>query len=73
MVNVTFIGKTGHGKSTLINKLNGSDVVETSDGVESCTSNICGPFRIAGTELELYDTPGIADTDGSKKNTFYFN
>lgn len=64
-VNVLFLGKTGHGKSSLLNRLTGSDCFPTSD-VEACTRNAVSaeyawPGR-DGQHLSLVDMPGLGES-----------
>jgi small GTP-binding protein len=61
---VLFIGKTGYGKSTTINKLIGKELFNTSD-VESCTRECeAAKFLFANQKgsLHLIDLPGIGET-----------
>lgn len=62
---VMFLGKTGYGKSTTLNKLVGSEVFETSD-VSACTKELyCSMYRINAavpTFFSVSDLPGIGES-----------
>lgn len=62
---VMFIGKTGYGKSSLINQIIGRDVFKTDD-VSACTKEIDAAFFRLGTDpnyyLSLSDLPGIGES-----------
>lgn len=62
---VMFIGKTGYGKSTTLNKLVGFDAFETSD-VSACTKKLySSTYRINSdipTFFSLSDFPGIGES-----------
>lgn len=57
------MGKTGAGKSTLVNTCFGEDVCETDFSPESVTS-ICQavPGTVNGRKVKFIDTPGFFDT-----------
>ena len=64
-VNVLFLGKTGHGKSSLLNRLTGSDCFPSSD-VEACTRDAASaeydwPGQ-DGAHLSLVDMPGLGES-----------
>lgn len=63
---VMFIGKTGYGKSTTLNRIVGQDVFETSD-VSVCTKDLYEAiYRIngyRGTFISLCDLPGIGESN----------
>ena len=66
-----FVGKTGHGKSTLINRLYGDKSedaddgpCETSDSAESCTQSL---QKVNCDNLCVIDCPGWADSGGADR------
>lgn len=63
---VMFIGKTGYGKSTTLNKLVGSNVFETSD-VSVCTKDLYNSmYRISPhipSFFVISDLPGIGESN----------
>lgn len=68
---VIFIGQTGYGKSSLINKLIGDEVFETSD-YESCTKTLQSAVYFLhhkmkhenlAYHLSFVDLPGIGESD----------
>lgn len=65
---VIFIGKSGYGKSSLVNALIGKDVMQTSD-VEACTrTGQCSDFLIRpGNYLSFTDVPGIGESEARDK------
>lgn len=70
---VMFIGKTGYGKSTTLNKLIGSDAFKTND-VTVCTNDLytC-MYRIdkkIPTFLMLSDLPGIGESNFADKHYY---
>ncbi len=62
---VMFIGKTGYGKSTTLNRLVGSEVFETSD-ISACTKEMfCSMYRMnpdIPTFFSISDLPGIGES-----------
>lgn len=68
-IRILIIGKTGTGKSTLINGLVGQEVAEVFMGLSTTgVSTDVIPYhrRIEGVEVQVYDSPGLED--GSGKN-----
>lgn len=66
-IQILIIGKTGTGKSTLINGLVGEEVAEVFLGLS--TSGVTAevtPYhrRIEGVEVQVYDSPGLEDGSG---------
>ena len=69
--NFIVIGKTGIGKSTLINGLIGAEVAKVEDGVMKAgvTNKVQSyPRKINGIEILAYDSPGLEDGSGKEKN-----
>ncbi|KAF9522880.1 P-loop containing nucleoside triphosphate hydrolase protein [Crepidotus variabilis] len=65
--NVIIFGKTGTGKSSVLNMLSGKEVVKVDNGVHGCTfdsaAHIC---QIQQVEFRIHDTVGLnEDDDGS--------
>ena len=63
--NVLFLGKTGHGKSSLLNAISGGNHFATSD-VEACTRDAASAEYVwPGQEvhhLSLVDMPGVGES-----------
>lgn len=63
---VMFIGKTGYGKSTTLNKLVGSSVFETSD-VSVCTKDLYNSMYRINSDIPSFfvisDLPGIGESN----------
>lgn len=63
--NVLFLGKTGHGKSSLLNVISGGGYFHTSD-IEACTRDAASAeYAWPGQEvhhLSLVDMPGIGES-----------
>eukprot|EP00164_Ancoracysta_twista_P029360 GFYU01059203.1.p1 GENE.GFYU01059203.1~~GFYU01059203.1.p1 ORF type:complete len:138 (+),score=20.19 GFYU01059203.1:58-471(+) len=57
---VLFVGRTGVGKSTLCNRLTGTNQATTNDSVDSCTQTI---VECTGNGIICIDTPGLEDTE----------
>ena len=75
-VSVLVIGRTGVGKSSLINSLAGSDVAREGDSckpetvvVESYKIKYSNPEGGEKVELTLWDTPGLEDDDRDPEET----
>lgn len=70
---VMFIGKTGYGKSTTLNKIVGKNVFDTSD-VESCTKDLYSAnYRINKEKnyfLALCDLPGVGESSSADKQYY---
>ena len=62
---LVLFGETGHGKSTLGNKLLGKGVFPTNDSLSSVTKEISGCQGVdKSKDLFVIDTPGINDSEG---------
>lgn len=70
---IMFIGKTGYGKSTTLNRLVGKDVFDTSD-VSVCTKDLyTSMYRInrnIPSFLMISDLPGIGETNYADQHYF---
>lgn len=70
---VMFIGKTGYGKSTSLNRLVGIPAFETSD-VSACTKELyTGMYRInpdIPSFLSISDLPGIGESGNADKQYY---
>ena len=66
-IRILIIGKTGTGKSTLINGLVGQEVATVGFGLSTTgVSTEVTPYQrtIEGVEVEVYDSPGLEDGSG---------
>lgn len=72
---IMFIGKTGYGKSTTLNKLVGKDIFDTSD-VSICTKDLyTSMYRIDSNFpyfLMISDLPGVGETNYADNHYFVF-
>ena len=71
ILSVIFIGQTGYGKSTLLNKLIGKEVFETSD-IEACTKSLnAALYALSDNQENIHpkhyisfvDLPGIGESN----------
>ena len=61
-VSILVTGKTGTGKSTLINGLVGEEVAIVGDTLDAQTTEVKGfPVKIQDLTVRIYDTPGLQD------------
>jgi small GTP-binding protein len=69
-IQIMFIGKTGYGKSTTLNKICGHKYFETND-VESCTKELFScEYKISDSKehyFSLCDLPGIGESNKADK------
>jgi predicted GTPase len=60
---VIFVGKTGYGKSTTVNKLVGKEIFQSNDVVACTRESQCADFTISDEYyLSLSDLPGIGES-----------
>ena len=65
---ILVIGKTGHGKSTLINCLLQEEIAEMGSSTETGTDAITAyKAEAAGVPVAIYDTPGLDDEHEKKE------
>ena len=64
---ILVIGKSGHGKSTLVNCLLQEDIAATGQSLETGTDAITAyKAEVAGVPVAIYDTPGLDDEHDEK-------
>ncbi len=66
-VNILLTGRTGAGKSTLINSVVGDEVAKVGHGLDPQTM-IVSPFKTTrnGVEITVWDSPGLQDGTGNE-------
>ena len=62
-VRILITGKTGTGKSAVINGIVGNEVTEEGGGLKRCTTEV-KPIAVSynGVKMVIWDTPGLQDT-----------
>ena len=65
-------GRTGVGKSTLINNLLGNEVASVGYTLQSETPTLC-PYEVTeeGVPIVVYDTPGLGDIKGEEEEKLH--
>ena len=67
-VSIFVTGKTGGGKSTLVNALVGEKVAEEGDDVDPLTDKVTCYERVdRGITLKIWDSPGLQDGTGNEE------
>lgn len=59
LLRVAFIGCPNAGKSTILNKIIGSDISVVSSKVHTTRKNVLGVYTSGQSQLEFYDSPGL--------------
>ena len=67
---ILITGRTGTGKSTLVNSLVGKPVAETGDKLRVSTKHVSGYKVLSreGMEIVVWDSPGLQDGSGEEDN-----
>ena len=67
-VNILVAGKTGFGKSTLVNILVGEEVAKVGETLFPETVDV-NPYRLdgSGVDVVIWDTPGLQDGSGKER------
>ncbi|MDE5933537.1 MAG: GTPase domain-containing protein [Lachnospiraceae bacterium] len=68
-INIVIMGKTGAGKSTLVNTLMGKPVAKVGVGGRQTLENALYTTRRNGSQLNLYDTVGLESNDALNEQT----
>lgn len=67
-VNILVTGKTGTGKSSLINGIIGEEVAPEGSTLNPETSEVTGyPFKLHEVDVTVWDSPGLQDGTGKEK------
>ena len=67
-IRILLTGKTGHGKSSLLNSIQESKVLTEGDAGLRCTTTVTTHHYdvTPGLSIELFDSPGLQDTTGEE-------
>ena len=66
---ILVLGRTGSGKSTLVDNIFGKNVAKVSDGLEPGTLSVnVHKESIYGVDVTICDTPGLQDARGKEEN-----
>ncbi len=68
-INIVIMGKTGVGKSTLVNTLMGKAVAKVGAGGRQTLKNALYTTKHNGAQLNLYDTVGLESNDALNEQT----
>lgn len=68
-INIVIMGKTGAGKSTLVNTLMGKTVAKVGVGGRQTLKNTLYTTNRNGAQFNLYDTVGLESNDAVNKQT----